>query len=86
VLPILLGRRFVGRFEPRIDRDGGRVEVLGLSWEDGFSARRVDGFVEAMREALAAYLRFSGMNPWGSETQSSSVVWWFLRSQVRSAC
>ncbi len=62
VLPILFGTRFVGRFEPRIDRDGGRVEVLGLWWEEGFSARRVDGLVEAMRDALAAYLRFSGMN------------------------
>jgi uncharacterized protein YcaQ len=62
VLPILFGGRFVGRFEPRIDRDAARVEVLGLWWEDGFSARRVNGFVEAMRAALAAYLRFSGIN------------------------
>jgi uncharacterized protein len=62
VLPILFGTRFVGRFEPRIDRGGGRVEVLGLWWEEGFSARRVDGLVESMRDALAAYLRFSGMN------------------------
>jgi uncharacterized protein len=62
VLPILFGARLVGRFEPRIDRDGGRVEVLGLWWEKGFSARRVDGLVEAMRDALAAYLRFSGMD------------------------
>src|SRR5262249_52436216 len=61
VLPILFGSCFVGRFEPRIDRDGGRVEVLGLWWEDGFSARRVDRFVGAMRGALAAYPPFSGM-------------------------
>ena len=63
VLPILFGTRFVGRFEPRIDRDGERVEVLGLWWEHGFSARRADGFVEAMREALAAYLRFRDEPP-----------------------
>jgi uncharacterized protein len=62
VLPILFRDRFVGRFEPRIDRDRGRVEVLGLWWEDGFSARRADGFVEALRDALDAYLRFAGMN------------------------
>ena len=62
MLPILFGTRFVGRFEPRIDRDGGCVEVVGLWWEDGFSARRAEGFVESMRDALAAYLRFSGMN------------------------
>jgi uncharacterized protein YcaQ len=62
VLPILFRERFVGRFEPRIHRDGERVEVLGLWWEDGFSPRRVDGFVEAMQDALAAYLRFTEMN------------------------
>jgi uncharacterized protein YcaQ len=61
-LPILFRERFVGRFEPRIDRDGERVGVLGLRRQDGFSAQRADGFVEAMRDALAAYLRFAGMN------------------------
>jgi len=61
VLPILFRDRFVGRFEPRIDRDGERVEVLGLWWEDDFSPRRDNGFVEAMRDALDAYLRFAGM-------------------------
>jgi uncharacterized protein len=60
VLPVLFRDRFVGRIEPRIDRDGGRVEVLGLWWEEGFAPRRADGFVDAMRSALQAYLRFAG--------------------------
>jgi uncharacterized protein len=60
VLPILCGDRFVGRIEPRIDREEGRVQVLGVWWEEGFTPRRADGFVEAMREALGAYLRFAG--------------------------
>jgi hypothetical protein len=60
VLPILFRDRFVGRLEPRIDRAGDRVEVLGLWWEDGFEPRRADGFVDAMREALRAYLGFAG--------------------------
>jgi uncharacterized protein YcaQ len=60
VLPILFGDRLVGRFEPRIDREAGAVEVLDLWWEDGFGPRRADGFVEAMRAALRAYLRFAG--------------------------
>ncbi|MBA3383497.1 MAG: winged helix-turn-helix domain-containing protein [Actinobacteria bacterium] len=60
VLPILFGDRFVGRIEPRIDRAGGRVEVIGLWWEDGFEPRRAEGFVDAMREALDAYLQFAG--------------------------
>ena len=59
VLPILFRDRLVGRIEPRIDRDAGRVEVIGLWWEDGFNAGRADGFVDAMRTALRAYLRFA---------------------------
>jgi len=60
VLPISFGDRFVGRIEPRIDRDRRCVEVLGAWWEDGFAPRRADGFVDAMRDALRAYLRFAG--------------------------
>jgi hypothetical protein len=59
VLPILFGDRLVGRIEPRIDRAGGRVEVIGLWWEDGFDPRRAEGFVDAMNDALCAYLRFA---------------------------
>ncbi len=59
VLPISFGDRFVGRIEPRIDRNQGRVEVLNVWWEDGFAARRAEGFVDAMRDALRAYLRFA---------------------------
>jgi uncharacterized protein len=58
VLPILFRDRFVGRIEPRIDRDGGSAQVLGLWWEEGFEPRRADGFVDAMRSALREYLRF----------------------------
>jgi uncharacterized protein len=59
-LPILSGERLVGRIEPRIDRAAGRVHVLGLWWENGFDQRRVEGFVDAMRDALRAYVRFAG--------------------------
>ncbi len=59
VLPILFRDRFVGRIEARIDRDAGLVRVLGLWWEDGFEPRRADGFVDAMRDALRAYLGFA---------------------------
>jgi uncharacterized protein len=60
VLPILFRDRFVGRIEPKIDRAGGIVQVLGLWWEESFEPRRADGFVDAMRAALRAYLRFAG--------------------------
>ena len=65
VLPLLFGDRFVGRIEPRIDRESRHVQVLGLWWEDGFAPRRADGFVDAMRDALRAYLRFAGANSLG---------------------
>jgi hypothetical protein len=60
VLPILFRDRFVGRIEPRIERDDARVSVLDLWWEEGFVPRRADGFVDAMRDALRAYLAFAG--------------------------
>ncbi|HEY3551409.1 MAG TPA: crosslink repair DNA glycosylase YcaQ family protein [Gaiellaceae bacterium] len=60
VLPIVFGDRFVGRIEPRIDRERACVEVLGLWWEYGFAPSRTDGFVDATRDALRAYLRFAG--------------------------
>jgi len=59
VLPILFRDRLVGRIEPRINRDEGRVEMVGLWWEDGFDPRD-DGFVDAMQDALDPYLRFTG--------------------------
>jgi uncharacterized protein YcaQ len=57
---MLFRDRLVGRIEPRIDRAGGQVQVLDLWWEDGFAPRRAEGFVDAMRDALRAYLRFGG--------------------------
>jgi uncharacterized protein YcaQ len=60
VLPIVFRDRLVGRIEPRIEREEGRVQVLDVWWEDGFRPGRVDGFVEAMRDALRAYLGFAG--------------------------
>jgi uncharacterized protein YcaQ len=60
VLPILFGDRFVGRFEPKIDRETNSVKVLGVWWEDGFAPSRANGFVDDMRHALTAYLTFAG--------------------------
>jgi uncharacterized protein len=60
VLPILFRDRLVGRIEPRIDRTEDCVRILDLWWEDSFDPHRVEGFVDAMRAALRAYLRFAG--------------------------
>ena len=59
VLPIVFGDRLVGRIEPRIDKERARVEVLNVWWEDAFAPGRADGFVDAIRDALRAYLRFA---------------------------
>jgi uncharacterized protein YcaQ len=59
VLAILFRDRLVGRIEPRIDTVQGAVQVLAVWWEDGFEASRAEGFVDALREALGAYLRFA---------------------------
>jgi uncharacterized protein YcaQ len=61
VLPILFRDRFVGRIEPKLDRAESRVRVAGLWWEAGFAPRKVEGFVDAMRSALRAYLQFAGV-------------------------
>ena len=76
VLPILFGDRFVGRIEPRIDRAAGAAEVLDVWWEKGFAPRRVEGFVDAMREALRAYLRFAGVGrvEWPSHLGAEKVL------------
>jgi uncharacterized protein YcaQ len=60
VLPITFRDRFVGRIEPRIDGADSCVHVVDVWWEDGFAPRRAEGFVDAMRDALRAYLRFTG--------------------------
>ena len=60
VLPIVFRDRLVGRIEPRIERADSRVDILDLWWEDGFAPSRAEGFVDAMRDALRAYLRFAG--------------------------
>jgi uncharacterized protein YcaQ len=60
VLPIVFRDRFVGRIEPRIGRDVACVEVLDVWWQDGFVPDRSDDFVDAMRDAMRAYMRFAG--------------------------
>ena len=62
VLPVCFRDRFVGRIEPRIDGADARVHMLDVWWENGFAPRRAEGFVDAMRDALGAYLRFAAAN------------------------
>ena len=59
VLPICFRDRLVGRIEPRIDREAAEVQVLNAWWENGFAPGAEAGFVDAMRDALRAYLGFA---------------------------
>jgi len=60
VLPILFGDTFVGRIEPRIDRAGKTVRILGLSFEPDFDPLAAPGFLPAFASSLNAYLAFAG--------------------------
>ncbi len=72
VLPVVFRDRIVGRFEPRIDRDNGRVQVLDVWWEENFAPARAKGFRDALAEALRAYMRFAGASriEWASHLRS----------------
>ncbi|MGH2407769.1 MAG: DNA glycosylase AlkZ-like family protein [Candidatus Limnocylindrales bacterium] len=74
VLPLLFGDRLVGRIEPRIERSTRTVTIVGLWWEAGVEPRATRGLIDALREALAAYLDFAdatrllwgdGLGRWG---------------------
>jgi uncharacterized protein len=60
VLPILFGDCFVGRIEPRFERQTRTLHVIGLWWQDGFRPRGARGLLAAFRRALKAYSRFVG--------------------------
>jgi uncharacterized protein YcaQ len=73
-LPILFGERLVGRIEPRLSRERGTLQIVGLSFEQGFAPVEDPTFVEAFRRAVEAYRRFTG---------AERVVW--PRSRVARA-
>jgi hypothetical protein len=60
VLPLLFGERLVGRIEPRLVRETGTLQILGVTFEPGFSPLGEEGFVAAFAEALSAYRRLAG--------------------------
>jgi uncharacterized protein YcaQ len=62
VLPVLFGDRLVGRIEPRIDRKGDQLDIVGAWWEDGFDPLEAPGFLEAFVDALDAHRAFGGVS------------------------
>ena len=84
VLPILFGDQLVGRFEPRLDRATRTLRILGIWWQVGFTPGRAEGFVPAMREALAAYMRFVGATSLEWTPATKSVGRLIGRSLLRS--
>jgi len=61
VLPILFGDRLVGRIEPRIDRKGNRLDIVGAWWESGFDPLEAPGFLGAFVDAIEAHRAFGGV-------------------------
>ena len=61
VLPLLYGDRFVGRIEPRIDRNADSLQVIGLWWENGFDPTAQAGLAEELAAALDAHRTFGGV-------------------------
>jgi uncharacterized protein len=59
VLPMLYGDRLVGRIEPRIDRRGKTLHVLGAWFEAGFDPLGEPGFVAALAAALRVHRDFA---------------------------
>ncbi len=84
VLPILFGDRLVGRFEPRLDRATRTLRILGIWWEVGFNPRTADGFVPAMRAALAAYCDFVGAKSVDWQPPTGSAGRLFGKSPARA--
>lgn len=60
VLPLLYGDRFVGRIEPRFDRQHATLAVLDAWFEPWFAERDDDHFARSVAAALAALARFAG--------------------------
>jgi len=58
VLPVLYGDRFVGRFDPKLDRKQGTLRVLSWHWEPGEAL--VGALPGALKQALAAFMAFLG--------------------------
>jgi hypothetical protein len=58
VLPVLYGDRFVARFDPKLDRDEGKLTVLSWHWEPGESL--TDALADALRDAWTHFLAYLG--------------------------
>jgi uncharacterized protein YcaQ len=58
VLPLVWGDRFVGRIEPRIERQTATLRIIDVWWEAGFEPLTEPGFVGAFADALAAHADF----------------------------
>ncbi|TMI76176.1 MAG: winged helix-turn-helix domain-containing protein [Bacillati bacterium ANGP1] len=57
-MPILAGDRFIGRFDPRLDRESGRLDINLLYLERG--VRATSRLRTMLEDALHAFARFHG--------------------------
>jgi uncharacterized protein YcaQ len=62
VMPLLEGERLIGRLDPKLHREEGRLEVRGLWWEEGVAETK--GRMAALEAALDRLCRFLGVERW----------------------
>lgn len=61
VLPLLYGDRLVGRFDSKLDRSTGTLQILGLWWEEGMDGNAPE-VQAALEKGMERFAKFLGAN------------------------
>jgi len=72
VLPILLGDRFIARFEPERDEEQGVLRIKGWWWEDGVQVS--DDVRAAVTACLGRFLDYLGLGAIGVERETMEAA------------
>lgn len=72
VLPVLYGDRFVARFEPRLDKKTGILEILNWWWEPG--VKLTESMQRSLIRGLEEFMSYLGAA--GLQVSSSEEISW----------
>ena len=76
VLPIIYGDRFVGRFEPKLDKETNRLEILGWWWEEEIDV--TEEMKGALRVAFDHFMNYLGAKDVKIKTDED--ISWLVRN------